>query len=198
MEMDNVKIENFILEYSGFIGSDFCEEAIQYFQNMKAAGFVDTRVSLEGRAKHLVDDSNTGFHGDSSIKLNYVQNISSVFLNLFWNTAYKMYAEKYSILSSIEEHKIYALKLQNIKIGEGYHIWHFENSSRNNQGRILTFILYLNDVEEGGETELLYYPKRIKAEQGKLILFPGTFTHTHRGNPPISNEKYIITGWVEF
>lgn len=24
------------------------------------------------------------------------------------------------------------------------------------------------------------------------------FTHTHRGNPPISGTKYIITGWVEF
>ena len=60
-----------------------------------------------------------------------------------------------------------------------------------------TFILYLNDVEEGGETEFLYYPKRIKPKQGTIILFPGSMTHTHRGNQTLSNEKYIITGWVE-
>jgi len=24
------------------------------------------------------------------------------------------------------------------------------------------------------------------------------FTHTHRGNPPLSNAKYIVTGWTEF
>ena len=24
------------------------------------------------------------------------------------------------------------------------------------------------------------------------------FTHTHRGNPPLTADKYIITTWVEF
>ena len=62
----------------------------------------------------------------------------------------------------------------------------------------LTFILYLNDIEEGGETEFLYYSKRIKAEKGKLIMWPAGFTHTHRGNPPLTDVKYILTGWLEF
>ena len=64
--------------------------------------------------------------------------------------------------------------------------------------RILNFLCYLNTVDEGGETELLYYPKRIKAEAGKLLLMPAGYTHTHRGNPPLSNDKYILTGWVEY
>ena len=64
--------------------------------------------------------------------------------------------------------------------------------------RLLAYTIYLNDVEEGGETEFLYYPKRIKAKKGTLCLFPCGFTHTHRGNPPISNIKYIATGWIEF
>jgi hypothetical protein len=61
----------------------------------------------------------------------------------------------------------------------------------------MTFILYLNDIDEGGETEFLYYPKRVKAKQGRLILWPAGFTHTHRGNPPLSNTKYVMTGWIE-
>ena len=56
-------------------------------------------------------------------------------------------------------------------------------------------MIYLNDVKEGGETEFLYHSKRIKAEKGKIIIFPTDFMHTHRGNPPISNSKYILTGW---
>ena len=63
---------------------------------------------------------------------------------------------------------------------------------------IKTYILYLNDVEEGGETELLYQSMRFKPEAGTLLLFPAGFTHTHRGNPPLSGEKYIMTGWVEY
>jgi hypothetical protein len=59
-------------------------------------------------------------------------------------------------------------------------------------------ILYLNDVEEGGETEFLHQGKRIKPTKGTLILAPASYTHAHRGNPPLSNDKIIITSWVEF
>lgn len=196
--LDNVKIENFIMEYDGFASDELCQNLITYYKNMESAGFVDSRSSLQHTAKHEVDDTNTALHASNVVKLRYTQDLSSTFLNLFWGTAYKFYSSKYSILSSTAEHKIYAIKLQNIKVGEGYHTWHFENSDRMLQERLLTFILYLNDVEEGGETEFLYYPKRVKSQTGKLVLFPGSFTHTHRGNPPISNEKYILTGWVEF
>ena len=54
----------------------------------------------------------------------------------------------------------------------------------------------MNTIEEGGETEFLYINKRIKAEQGRLIIFPASFTHTHRGNPPIGQDKYIIATWA--
>jgi hypothetical protein len=63
--------------------------------------------------------------------------------------------------------------------------------------RICSWGVYLNTVEQGGETEFLYYPKRIKPTTGTLILWPAGYTHAHRGNPPISNTKYILTGWVE-
>ena len=63
--------------------------------------------------------------------------------------------------------------------------------------RVGTVIVYLNDVDEGGETEFLYYPRRVKPQAGRVLLFPASFTHSHRGNPPLSNTKYIMTGWVE-
>ena len=119
-------------------------------------------------------------------------------MNNFYEQIYPIYAQEYSVLKEAQEHKIYGVKLQKTEVGEGYHRWHNECDHRAVAGRILTFIAYLNDVEEGGETEFLYYPKRVKPKQGKIILFPGSFTHTHRGNPNISNEKYILTGWVEY
>jgi len=30
------------------------------------------------------------------------------------------------------------------------------------------------------------------------LLWAAGYTHTHRGNPPLKDTKYIITGWVEF
>ena len=61
--------------------------------------------------------------------------------------------------------------------------------------RIITFIFYLNDVKEGGETELFGHT-HIKPTTGKLLLFPATWTFPHCGKMPISSDKYIITGWL--
>lgn len=60
------------------------------------------------------------------------------------------------------------------------------------------FIGILNTISKGGETEFLYQHQRITAQQGKLIIWPAGFTHTHRGNSPLSNDKYLLTGWIEF
>ena len=62
------------------------------------------------------------------------------------------------------------------------------------QYRVITFLWYLNTVEEGGETELLG-SVNIKPERGKLLLFPASWTFPHRGKMPISHDKYIVTGW---
>ena len=58
--------------------------------------------------------------------------------------------------------------------------------------RVLTFLWYLNTPETGGETDLVY--KKIKPEEGKLLLFPATWEYIHAGLP--TQNKYIITGWL--
>ena len=57
-------------------------------------------------------------------------------------------------------------------------------------------MLYLNDIDEGGETEFLYQHKRVPPKAGTIVIWPTGFSHTHRGNPPLSNTKYIVTGWL--
>ena len=64
-----------------------------------------------------------------------------------------------------------------------------------NQERCITFIWYLNDVAEGGETEMKGNI-RIKPEAGKLLLFPSTWTYPHCSRKTISNDKYVIVGWL--
>ena len=61
--------------------------------------------------------------------------------------------------------------------------------------RVITFLWYLNSIEEGGQTEF-WGDFRIKPEKGKLLLFPACWSFPHRGIMPISDNKYIITGWL--
>jgi hypothetical protein len=84
----------------------------------------------------------------------------------------------------------------------GYHHWHSEiypqNASCETLHRALLFQFYLNDVSEGGETEFYYQQRKVEARQGRLIIAPAGFTHTHKGNVPRSGDKYVATSWILF
>jgi hypothetical protein len=80
---------------------------------------------------------------------------------------------------------------------KGRYVYHddFRSDYENKKYRVITFLWYLNTVEEGGETEF-WGTHTIKPEVGKLLLFPASWTFPHRGKMPISDDKYIITGWL--
>jgi len=120
------------------------------------------------------------------------------FIDMFFKDVYPLYVQKYSYLKKLATHNILEVKIQKTKVGEGYHFWHCENAAMKARNRILAFMIYLNDVTEGGETEFLYQKCRFKPERNTMLVWPAQFTHVHRGNPPLSNDKYIITGWVEY
>jgi hypothetical protein len=189
------EIDNFILEADNYFSNDFCDRVIKYFDNMANAGFGFDR-SHENRPGLHVQNFGIGLATENVLNLDISQEMNSIFIQTFWNDIYPIYNNKYNILATAEPHKIYLTKLQKTNVQEGYHVWHFEQKKSNE--RLLAFILYLNDVEEGGETEFLYYSKRISPVKNKIIVFPASFSHAHRGNPPLKGSKYVLTGWVEY
>lgn len=84
----------------------------------------------------------------------------------------------------------------------GYPYWHCEQYPRLDQGealhRAVLWTIYLNDDFTGGETEFLYQGRRITPRTGSLLIAPGGFTHTHRGNRPTGGDKFIATSWVMY
>ena len=64
--------------------------------------------------------------------------------------------------------------------------------------RLFVIQVYLNDVEEGGETEFLVQSKRVAPKKGRVVIFPTTYTHYHSGNPPLSGDKYILNMWAQY
>ncbi|WP_417690364.1 2OG-Fe(II) oxygenase [Pseudidiomarina sp.] len=93
------------------------------------------------------------------------------------------------------------IQAQKYEQGKGnYNYWHCEVFPEKNSvealHRTLLFMFYLNDVEEGGSTDFYYQQRSIKPQQGRMVIAPGYFTHTHRGSTPVSNDKYILTSWI--
>ena len=109
------------------------------------------------------------------------------------------WCEEYPLIKSgmVERLFLSQLKMQKTRPTEGYHSWHCEYTNQlADSNTQLAMMVYLNDVEEGGETEFLYQSKRIEPRFNRFVCWPAGWTHIHRGNPPLSNEKYVITGWI--
>jgi len=62
--------------------------------------------------------------------------------------------------------------------------------------RYLAYLWYLNDVEEGGKT--VFNGLTIQPKKGKLIMFPPLWMFPHKGEPPLSSPKYILTGYLHY
>ena len=62
--------------------------------------------------------------------------------------------------------------------------------------RFLVFILYLSDVEEGGETSIPRYNIKCKPKAGRLLMFPPYWTHPHQGEKVIKGTKHILMTYL--
>ena len=74
----------------------------------------------------------------------------------------------------------------------GHYVWHNDSAIEHGKERILTFIFYLNTIEEGGETDFSY--KSVNPVEGRLVMFPATWNYIHCGKP--ATRKFILTGWL--
>lgn len=193
----DASFENFVGVFREACPKELCEKIIENFKCLNESGFGrDRRAAADTSNNTLKKDTAVFMQERYPTDLKHTI-VSSELHEILWQV-YDAYKYNYGILNTVQEKlNSFALKIQETDLAGGYHVWHFESDSRGNANRILTWILYLNEVE-GGETEFLYLSKRIKPEVGTLLLFPAAFTHAHRGNPPLDAKKYIATGWIEF
>lgn len=194
-----MQFKDFIGIEEGIFTPDFCQSVIQYHENAAQAGLAMTRqVADAGMLKVQKDDESLYMHQEELVSLDGTKIILKQFKEAFSVQLYPQYLSQFDILHTSDNLNIKYVKVQKTKVGGGYHIWHHETDRRETSNRVLAWTVYLNDVAEGGETEYLYQHLRIKPTTGTFVIWPAGFTHTHRGNPPLSNDKYIMTGWIEY
>jgi hypothetical protein len=89
--------------------------------------------------------------------------------------------------------------LQRYAPGEGFRQWHCDwtisDEATEPGNRVLAWILYCDSVEEAG-TEFHWQNHHEVAERGKLVIFPASPSHIHRGRVNNKLNKTIATGWI--
>tara|TARA_Y100001973_G_scaffold89845_1_gene136670 strand:- start:128 stop:775 length:648 start_codon:yes stop_codon:yes gene_type:complete len=78
---------------------------------------------------------------------------------------------------------------------DGHYDWHSDYGIHDYSGvRALTFIWYLNEDFDEGETEF-FNGEKIIPKTGRLLIFPANWIYVHRGCTVKTKNKYIATGW---
>ena len=187
----------FIYECENFLPVSLCAELIEKFESH--------------HAHHIQGQTTNGYNGDvkrsTDLQLTHTQSEEYTIERILKFTShiptkYLEYLKDNGLdngdtFKQLFERGFYVTppQLQKTKTGEFFR-WHSDDIIKKNS-RLLTFIIYLNDVEEGagGTTDFLC-GKSVRPETGKLIVFPATWTYIHRGKCVERGTKYILTSFV--
>lgn len=171
---------------------DICRNLVNFFENNrekqkvgklgqnKVDKSVKDSIDIKIEPKDLEQEGYEAFHA-------YFNELHDMFRD---------YCNQWGILKTfIEEIHIGNFNIQKYNTGGHFSGMHSERTSLRTLHRVLVWMTYLNDVEEGGETEFSYLKLKVKPITGKSLIWPAEWTHAHLGSPVITGPKYIITGW---
>ena len=195
-----IQFPEYELPFDSFIGGWFiptevCDGLVEMFhsttESEKHPGMVGKGV-IDKFTKDSIDlvvhenSSNTTFHSYR----NLLQKVANKYFDRYTQ------AEPNGRIGFREGHNI-----QWYPKGGGYKDFHCERNNMDpiNLCRHLVYMTYLTDVVgDGGETQFYFQEIDVKPQKGLTLIWPSDWTHTHRGNPAIDEEKMIITGWIHY
>ena len=195
-----IQFPEFELPFNSFIGgwfipTDVCDGLVEMFHSTTES---DKHPGMVGKGvidKHTKDSMDLVVHENSSNTMfhsyrNLLQKVANKYFDRYSQ------AEPNGRIGFREGHNI-----QWYPKGGGYKDFHCERNNMDpiNLCRHLVYMTYLTDVVgDGGETQFYFQEIDVKPQKGLTLIWPSDWTHTHRGNPAIDEEKMIITGWIHY
>ena len=200
MKRFEIKNNSDLLKQPNFIGSwniennNLCNEIITYFEENKNI----QRQGITSGGKNTLIKKRT----DITVAPQSLDDLKLRCLKDYMNELHKCFQD-YNVQWPFLKNMIKNVDIGIFNIGKylpGDHFSnsHTERSTLQNAHRILAWMTYLNDVEDGGETSFSHYNVKIKPKTGKTLIWPAEWTHAHSGEILNSGVKYIITGWICF
>ena len=196
-----VNLKDLVYTIPNAISANTCNHLIEHHTKMCNRGLgidIDKKDDKMGIDIKISTDVLYQPHGEPKI----IKQLNRVVKQHFIEYGERYSHEEFNLLNGVfncwprTNYNIFQIQKYDKGVG-GYPAWHIDKDYQPPfHNREYVYMFYLNDVEEGGETEFLYLNTKIKPVKGTLVVFPTHFPFVHRGNIPISDDKYIVTGWI--
>ena len=175
----------------------FCDELIELFErdDLKHPGLVGINKRYEPSIKNSMDlDIDPFRHPEEH---GYIYKKIKNAINRDVDELMEI-CPGIKMLQGQDAMEVIDIHIQKSVPGKTCYIPHLDNSStRDTIERVLVFIYYLIDVEEGGGTKFHRQGITVPCRKGNLLFFPPYWTHIYEGLAPTSSDKIIMTGWLK-
>ncbi len=187
-------IENFVKIYDNVIDEKSCKGLIEKFETSQDKYETVNIADKEDRI--------------SFKQIVLVRNEEWKAINDGMMTLFQAYIEQYKKECNIstkmwpEKHGYEAIRMKRYLANDYDRFdYHVDVKDYATARRFLAFFIYLNDVEEGGETEFLMDNimfGKVQPKMGRLIMFPPMWPWFHAGLKPVSGTKYFIHSYCHY
>lgn len=156
--------------------------------SLKSEGWRDaTVVGHEGES-----ETNKNIRSNRILEIPYGLNYPSEWFKI--NQLMWLYTQEYARYFEIPLVSMEGAQLLHYQEGTFY-TPHYDYISGG--GRVCSSLLYLNDVEEGGETYFTNFDVAVQPKSGRMVIFPANYAYLHEARPPISGEKFVAVSWYK-
>ena len=183
-------MEKWIKTYPKMFSKEGCDGLIEWFEILDESNQL-VQTKLEGHREF--DEVNLNDFREQSLKMQL--DVYKRFDDILEKYKQDVNVHKKALpeKSAWEE-----LRIKRYRTDVGNFLDHVDVGDSISARRFLVFFVYLNNVDFGGETEFPDLDLTISPECGKLLVFPSIWTFLHRGNIPISNDKYILGSYKHY
>ena len=179
------RLNDLIVTHENALSSSVCDDLISFF---------------ESNPKKHETLNNNGTPNFTQLNLTKNREEKKVIHNKLIQTVFEYRDEYYKYVHKDvfpDSHAFEEFRIKRYNTGgEDRFDTHVDVQDYSSARRFLSFFWYLNDVEEGGETE--FDGLAIKPKKGTLVIFPPLWMFPHKGNPPISGAKYLLSTYLHY
>ncbi len=180
-------MDKFIKTFEGVFDAVTCQSLIDIFED----SVYQEKIENDGRPNFT--QVNLNDHKEYS---KFTQLVTYKIVDLM-----RLYKEGLEEYTAWWPHKVYFEQLRIKKYSpdttDMFDV-HVDVQDHASSKRYLAFLVYLNSGFDGGETCFPCHDLHIKAEPGKVLVFPPTWQYPHIGLPVTEKPKYIMSTYLHY